>query len=266
MKSNSLIMLLVSLIILRGYSVYAGENKQADTAFREYAKSENLRYTIEELKVGAGKEDILITTDADYPDDPKLFSWGYPIRLYRYEDGEVIEFSGELPQSVSSGPWYLEYDVLYTIARRGGFLRLDIDSDYNCERIPEPQKFELEYGEPLQWEEQAERSIFLLGTIGQTAISVLAASCCNAVCEVGATQTVMEVYTFLWRYVGSPEPTSMAKFKDMTGNDDFNKAISWAAENGITTGWDDETFRPWNQCLRPRPLPLSFIGTHIYKK
>lgn len=58
------------------------------------------------------------------------------------------------------------------------------------------------------------------------------------------------IVTFLWRYAGKPKPSSMASFSDMTGNADFNKAISWAAENGITTGYDDGTFRPWNQCLR----------------
>ncbi|MBQ6489952.1 MAG: S-layer homology domain-containing protein [Solobacterium sp.] len=54
--------------------------------------------------------------------------------------------------------------------------------------------------------------------------------------------------TFLWRLSGRPEPSKMAEFKDMTGNVDFDKAISWAAENNITTGWADNTFRPWNTC------------------
>ena len=58
------------------------------------------------------------------------------------------------------------------------------------------------------------------------------------------------IVTFLWRYAGKPEPGSMATFKDMTDNEDFNNAISWAAENGITTGWADNTFRPWNTCNR----------------
>ncbi len=58
------------------------------------------------------------------------------------------------------------------------------------------------------------------------------------------------IVTFLWRYAGKPEPTSMAAFNDMTDNEDFNNAISWAAENGITTGWNDNTFRPWNTCNR----------------
>ena len=58
------------------------------------------------------------------------------------------------------------------------------------------------------------------------------------------------VVTFLWRLSGKPEPSKLATFKDMTGNSDFDKAISWAAENNITTGWADNTFRPWNTCNR----------------
>jgi len=58
------------------------------------------------------------------------------------------------------------------------------------------------------------------------------------------------VVTFLWRAAGKPEPGDPATFSDMTGNGDFDKAISWAAENGITTGWDDNTFRPWRTCNR----------------
>jgi len=58
------------------------------------------------------------------------------------------------------------------------------------------------------------------------------------------------VVTFLWRLAGKPEPKKTAKFKDMTGNADFDKAISWASEEGITTGWEDNTFRPWNTCNR----------------
>ncbi len=58
------------------------------------------------------------------------------------------------------------------------------------------------------------------------------------------------IVTFLWRYAGEPEPKAMATFKDMTGNSDFDKAISWAAENGITTGYAGNLFKPWNTCNR----------------
>ena len=65
-----------------------------------------------------------------------------------------------------------------------------------------------------------------------------------------ATCNRASIVTFIWRYAGRPEPTTMAGFSDMTDNPDFNKAISWAAQNGITTGYKDGTFRPWNQCAR----------------
>lgn len=42
----------------------------------------------------------------------------------------------------------------------------------------------------------------------------------------------------------------MASISGMTGNTDFNKAISRPVENGIITGHDDGTFWPWSQCLR----------------
>ncbi|MBQ9065864.1 MAG: S-layer homology domain-containing protein [Blautia sp.] len=58
------------------------------------------------------------------------------------------------------------------------------------------------------------------------------------------------IVTFIWRYAGRPEPKKMASFKDMTKNSDFDKAISWAAEQDITTGWADNTFRPWDTCKR----------------
>ncbi|MBR3004577.1 MAG: S-layer homology domain-containing protein, partial [Lachnospiraceae bacterium] len=69
------------------------------------------------------------------------------------------------------------------------------------------------------------------------------------------------VVTFLWRRAGSPNPTNMATFSDMTGNADFDKAISWAVEQGITTGWANNTFRPWNNCNR---LAIaSFIARYL---
>ena len=69
------------------------------------------------------------------------------------------------------------------------------------------------------------------------------------------------VITFLWRFAGRPEPSAMASFKDMTGNEDFNKAISWGVENGIVTGWtQDNTFRPWNTCNRA--AVAAFIGRY----
>jgi len=74
------------------------------------------------------------------------------------------------------------------------------------------------------------------------------------------------VVTFLWRAAGRPEPKETASFSDMTGNEDFDKAISWAAENGITTGWDDNTFRPWRTCNRLAIVSFLSRYEEIQKK
>lgn len=49
---------------------------------------------------------------------------------------------------------------------------------------------------------------------------------------------------FLWRMEGEPEPSSTAPtFSDIPSTHLFYDAISWLAERGITTGYDDGTFQ-----------------------
>ena len=71
------------------------------------------------------------------------------------------------------------------------------------------------------------------------------------------------IVTFLWRYAGKPNPSKMAAFSDMTKNSDFDRAISWAAEKGITTGYNDGTIRPWNQCLRLAIVSFLYRYAHL---
>ena len=78
-----------------------------------------------------------------------------------------------------------------------------------------------------------------------------------------ATCNRAAIVTFLWRYAGKPVPSTMASFKDLTGNPDFDNAISWAAENDITTGYVDNTFRPWNQCLRLAIVSFLYRYAHL---
>ena len=59
-----------------------------------------------------------------------------------------------------------------------------------------------------------------------------------------------QIATFLWRANGSPEPQSSHNpFSDVNGGP-FYKAILWAVEKGITTGYSNGTFRPNNVCTR----------------
>ena len=77
----------------------------------------------------------------------------------------------------------------------------------------------------------------------------------------GVTDTTFEpdrvctrahVVTFLWRANGCPNPTSLtSNFKDVKDTSKYYyKAVLWASEQGITTGYSDGTFRPDDECTR----------------
>lgn len=59
-----------------------------------------------------------------------------------------------------------------------------------------------------------------------------------------APVTRAQFVTFLHRIAGEPAASSVAAFPDMPANPAFQAAISWAVEAGVTTGFDDGTFRP----------------------
>ena len=77
----------------------------------------------------------------------------------------------------------------------------------------------------------------------------------------GVTDTTFEpdrsctrahVVTFLWRANGCPEPANLTShFKDVKDTSKYYyKAVLWASEQGITTGYSDGTFRPNDECTR----------------
>ena len=76
----------------------------------------------------------------------------------------------------------------------------------------------------------------------------------------GYTETIFAPYdmctrgqmvTFLWRTAGKPEATiSDCTFKDVDSTAFYYDAMLWAVENGITTGYDAETFGPHDICTR----------------
>lgn len=57
---------------------------------------------------------------------------------------------------------------------------------------------------------------------------------------------------YIWKVSGRPEPSKTASFTDISpkADKDAVKAISWAVEKGVTTGYEDGTFRPNNICTR----------------
>lgn len=66
--------------------------------------------------------------------------------------------------------------------------------------------------------------------------------------------TRAQVVTFLWRAAGCPEPkSSVNNFSDVSYEGalvHYYKAILWASEQGITTGFNNGTFRPFDVCTR----------------
>lgn len=57
--------------------------------------------------------------------------------------------------------------------------------------------------------------------------------------------TRAQMVTFLWKTMGSPEPTlAECKFVDVSKDAYYYKAVLWAVEKGITTGTTSTTFSP----------------------
>lgn len=69
-----------------------------------------------------------------------------------------------------------------------------------------------------------------------------------------------QIVTFLWRYAGSPKPSSNYNpFPDVDNNKFYTQAVLWAVEQGITTGYKNGTFGPSRTCTRDQ------IVTFLYR-
>ncbi len=68
-----------------------------------------------------------------------------------------------------------------------------------------------------------------------------------------------QMATVLYRIAGSPEITSECPFTDVAPGKYYYDAVLWAAENGIVTGYTDQTFRPNNLITREQ------IATILYR-
>ena len=70
--------------------------------------------------------------------------------------------------------------------------------------------------------------------------------------------TRAQIITFLWRAAGSPKPKTMSNFADVTADTYYTKAVSWAVENGITTGTGDGKFSPNGTCNRAQAMTFIY--------
>lgn len=66
---------------------------------------------------------------------------------------------------------------------------------------------------------------------------------------------------FLYRLAGSPDytPPAVSRFKDVSTTNYFYKEIAWMAEEGISTGYHDGTFRPLE------PINRDAMAAFLYR-
>ncbi len=67
---------------------------------------------------------------------------------------------------------------------------------------------------------------------------------------VGKTCTREQFVTFLWRAAGKPAPTETASFRDVKAGAYYETAVSWAYNNGVTTGLKPDVFGVGGTCTR----------------
>ncbi len=65
-----------------------------------------------------------------------------------------------------------------------------------------------------------------------------------------------QLVTMLWRMAGEPQAANGTDFSDVPSNAYYAKAVAWAAENGITAGFEDGTFRPQTGLSREQMAAL----------
>ena len=74
-----------------------------------------------------------------------------------------------------------------------------------------------------------------------------------------AKATRAQVVTFLWRYEGSPVPSSEdSPFTDVKPTAYYAPAVRWAVEKKITSGTSETTFSPNNNCTRAQCVTFLY--------
>ena len=68
---------------------------------------------------------------------------------------------------------------------------------------------------------------------------------------------------YLWKNADSPQNTASNSFEDVSADSDYAQAVSWAVENGVTTGTSDTAFSPDTICSRGQIV--TFLNRAIKK-
>lgn len=67
-----------------------------------------------------------------------------------------------------------------------------------------------------------------------------------------------QMVLFLYNMKGKPSISTPASFKDVSSTDYYATAVSWAAENGITSGSGNGKFSPKNPCTRAQMVQFLY--------
>ena len=67
-----------------------------------------------------------------------------------------------------------------------------------------------------------------------------------------------ELVLLLYRICGSPNPGRHTYFNDVAASSPFAHAIYWAAENGIVTGYGDNSFKPYAAVTREQAAAILY--------
>ena len=74
------------------------------------------------------------------------------------------------------------------------------------------------------------------------------------------TLTIEQVLTFVWRYMGKPEPTTTENpYSDLTPDKYSYKPALWCYENGIYTGKEDGTMGRKDPCSRVQTVVILYL-------
>lgn len=81
--------------------------------------------------------------------------------------------------------------------------------------------------------------------------------------DPNATCTRAQIVTFLWRYAGSPASAANSGFSDVPVNQYYSVPVTWAVQNGVTSGIGDGKFAPYDICTRAQVVTFLYRARNI---
>jgi len=199
------------------------------------------------------------TSDGGYTAQTTVTTYYQPLNGLSFDSDNAVVVFGETKQmpciwnpenaSNKNAEWRSDHPEIVQIDEKGNITGMKVGTA-NIKALTEEGGYEADTAIRVQFRDVTNPEEFYYDYVYDMTDNDIVAGWADGTFRPYNNCNRAAVVTFLWRMAGRPEPSSIASFSDMTGNDDFDKAISWASETGITTGWADGTFRPWNTCNR----------------